>query len=239
MSKKALLLIVPLLSLTAPLARAGVVLEFDAGNESTPLLASPPWTQKGEPMENQDGKLVQHTNSLTEEGTSSYYISPPLDGLILDGKKDYGIEFRVHPVNDIKTAGNSTYANLMVGWSDQEHSYDLSIDRSSKDEPDGPGETSGDLNGGENRLAKVAEGIDWSKAHTIFIGYKASDKSFTLYVDGEKADTFPVDQISFDPTAEFADHVVFGDATSGQGGDVRAEWSFLRVHDVSTPTKKP
>lgn len=221
------------------MARAGVVLEFDAGNESTPLLASPPWTQRGEPMENQDGKLVQHPNSVTDEGTASYYLSPALDGLLQDGKKDYGIEFRVRPLNDIKTGGNSLYANLVVAWGDAAHSYDLSINRSSQDEPDGSGETSGDLNGGENRMVKVAQGIDWSKPHTVFIGYKASEQSFTLYVDGEKTDSFPAEQIGFDPATELVDHVSFGDTTSGQGNDARAEWYFLRVHDSASPNKKP
>lgn len=220
-----------LLSLAGSIAQAGSVLEFDAGNETTPLLASPPWTAKGEPMENHDGKLVQHMGSLTEEGTASYYLSPGLDGLIQDGTKDYGIEFRVRPINDIKTAGNSFYANLAVAWGDGEHSYDLSINRSSTDEPDGNNETDGDINGGENRMVKVVEGIDWSKAHTVFIGYKASDKTFTIYLDGKKIESFPADLIAFDPATELIDHVAFGDTTSGQGNDVRAEWFFLKVYD--------
>lgn len=213
---------------------AEVYEEFDvAQGAETPLMASPPWAQKGEAMEFSDGKLVQHISPSPEEGSSCYYISPTLSGLIGDGNRDYGIEFKVKPLGDVLRQGNSHYANLLVAWSDAQKCYNLTIDLSSRDVGDGQSE--GGLLGGGNAMAEAAAGINWEKPRTIFIGYEAKDRLFHLYVDGESVGTIPADTLGSDPVPEFFDRIVFGDSTSGQGGDVAAEWYFVRVQTENKP----
>jgi hypothetical protein len=214
--------------------RAAVVAEFDAAGEfGTPVMASPPWMLKGHPMENENGVLIQSGGTASVEGISSYYLSPELNGLVADGSRDYGIEFRIRPLADMPAAGNSHYANLMVGWSDREHGYNISIDRSTTD--GGDDATMGGLHGGGNKRMQVAGDIDWSEPHTVFIGYKSAEKQFFIYVDGKEVTTLSPDMLGADPEPAFVDRVAFGDGTAGQGGDLRAEWYLVKVHDSSSP----
>jgi len=215
-------------------SQGAVVAEFDAAGEfGTPVMASPPWMLKGNPMENENGVLLQRAETSTAEGTSSYYISPELNGLVVDGSRDYGIEFRTRPLTDMPSGGNSHYANLMVGWSDREHGYNLSIDRSSTD--GGKDALIGGLHGAGNKRLQVVGDIDWSEPHTVFIGYKGGEQEFHIYLDGKEVATVPPDMLGAEPEAAFVDRVAFGDATTGQGDDLRAEWYFIRIHDSSTP----
>ena len=215
--------------------RADTVAEFDVATADTPLMASPPWTLKGEAMESSDGKLVQHLSGSPERGGVSYYISPELGGLIGDGTRDYGIEFKVRPLGDIPHEGNSHYANLAVAWSDGQKSYNLTVDASPRDA--GGDFTDGALSGAGNQMVRLAENIDWTKAPTIFIGYTAKNRSFELYVDGQPVATVPCESLASEPVPEFFDRVIFGDSTSGQGHDVSAQWYSVRVLDASKPSQ--
>ena len=216
------------LAAAAQTLRADTVTEFDvATGADTPLMASPPWTLKGEAMENSDGKLVQHLSASPEGGSYSHFISPELGGLIGDGTRDYGIEFKVKPLGDIPREGNSKYANLLVAWSDHQKSYNLTIDASLQDASEDF--SNGGLNGAGNQMVKVAENIDWTEARTIFIGYEAQKQIFHVYVDGQEVASVPPESLASDPIPEFFDRVIFGDTTSGQGNDVKAEWSSVRV----------
>lgn len=217
-------------------SQAGVVFEFDASGETeTPQMASPPWMLKGHPMENENGVLIQGVEGASPEGTASYYISPELNGLIAEGNRDYGIEFRIRPLTDMPSEGNSHYANLMVGWSDRERGYNISIDRSATD--GGADALVGGLHGGGNRRFRVLEDIDWSEPHTVFVGYNSAEKVFHIYLDGKELAAVPPDMLGGDPEAAFIDKIAFGDATTGQGGDLRAEWHFVKIHDSASPAK--
>ena len=214
---------------------AEVVAEFDvATGADTPLMASPPWTLKGEAMESSEGKLVQHLSPAPEGGSYSHYVSPELGGLIGEGTKDYGIEFKIKPLGDIPKEGNSNYANLLVAWSDNQKSYNVTIDASIVDASEDF--SNGGLNGAGNQMVKVAEDIDWTKARTIFIGYEARKQIFHVYVDGEEVASVPAESLASDPIPEFFDRVIFGDTTSGQGNDVKAEWSSVRILTEAKPS---
>ena len=213
---------------------ADVVAEFDvATGADTPLMAAPPWILEGEAMENSEGKLVQHVSPPPERGTYSHYISPELGGLISGTTNDYGIEFMVRPLGDILRQGNSHYANLVVAWSDSQKSYNVSIDASTHyaDEEF----SSGGLSGAANQMEQLAQNIDWTKARTIFIGYEAKKQTFHVYLDGERITSVSADVLASDPIPKFHDRVVFGDTTSGQGNDVKAEWSAVRVWTEAKP----
>ena len=94
---------------------------------------------------------------------------------------------------------------------------------------------SGGLSGAANQMEQLAQNIDWTKARTIFIGYEAKKQTFHVYLDGERITSVSADVLASDPIPKFHDRVVFGDTTSGQGNDVKAEWSAVRVWTEAKP----
>ncbi len=224
----------PVLALGGP-AVAAIRVEYDAasaGPGQDPSAVSPPWTRYGTPMTHNGVYLLQDNTADDPVTQSGEYLSPSAGtGLMTYGAGQYGIEFRVRPRTDVPLLASSHYANLYVTWSDNSYTYNLTIDKDSDDA--GPG-TTGGLRYGQNSMANAVAGIDWSSAHTIFVGYRGSAGAFDFYVDGEWTAT--VAAASMARTGSFArDAVDFGDGTSGQGLDVAGEWYFVRVHDVPQP----
>ncbi len=213
----------------------GPLVEYDAGSAGgDPTTAMPPWTRFGFPMTDTGAYLLQDNTSDDPTTQSGEYLSPTVCNLMRLGAGQYGIAFRVRPLDDVPNLGLSHYANLYVTWSDDRFSYNVTIDQDTDDA--GPG-TSGGLRYGKDTMANAVTGIDWSVPHTIFVGYRGDALpagEFDFYVDDVLAATVGAASIAR-PGGFARDSVDFGDGTTGQGVDVAAEWYFVRIYGSSTP----
>ena len=138
-------------------------------------------------------------------------------GTFKKGGPNYGIECKMRPLNDISNQSNYGWAELYLGWSDDTWNYNISIDQFSDNQTSG----AGDVVYGRNSYSKAMSGIDWSVAHTIFIGHRASGpvSIFDFYLDGVIKKTVVEGSIARDRSgwAFLQDRVSFGDGVSGTG----------------------
>jgi len=209
-----------------------VMYEFDARTMSSPSYAVPPWSSRGHAMEAKEGYLLQDWTGDDPKTSYGTYRATRVPGLMNHDSGEYGIEFRIRPLDDMPYQGGSHYANLRLAWGDNKHTYNVSIDRDSDD--NGPGML-GCLRCGKNSMTIVAGGIDWSEAHTIFVGYTSQEKQFDFYVDGIHKDRIGAEKIAGEYQLRMQDILNFGDSTTGQPApfsiDLAAEWYFIRTHD--------
>gem|GEM_PF-1919979 len=222
-------------------AQANVLLSYDATDGTTP--SDPPnnWNQSGYPMVNIGSNylLQDWTDSIDPANNAGEYYSPvgalPA-GTFKKGGPKYGIEFKVRPLNDLAFVGPA-WAELYLSWTDDANHYNISIDQFSESNTSGLG----DVVYGRGSFSKAASGIDWSSAHTIFIGHRPSGSTsiFDFYVDGVPKTTVVEGSIARDRTGweAFTDRITFGDGTTGGAGsvDVGAEWYSVKVHDTNIP----
>jgi hypothetical protein len=222
----------------AGVARAGIVVEYDAvaagaGNEPQDVV--PPWTKYGVGnMVNNGTYLLQDWTADDPTTQSGEYDSPAVPGLMARNVNDYSVEFRVRPLTDMPFLGSSHFANCKIGWKESSASslrYNISIDL---DEDDTGPLTTGALRYGDNSLAPVITGIDWSVPHTVAVAYRASADDFEFYFDGVYAATLAPGTFGR-IGGGMVDGIRFGDGTTGQGLDVAAEWYFARIYDVAVP----
>lgn len=233
---------------------ASVVVEYDAvkaGSGVLPDGTSPSWqwistVPPGMEMANSGTVVTQDWTSDDPATSYENFISPAAGGLMRIGGDGYGIEFKSKPITDMPTVdsngnpvGYSHYANFMVGWSDDYYVYTVSPDLDADDA--GPN-TTGAFRTAKDQKIIVADGIDWSVPHTMFIGYYGKvvpQGILKFYVDGTLVSTFTPAQIGGSPIPQWQDRVVFGDTTSGQPApyaiDVKGEWYFVRIYDSSSP----
>lgn len=233
---------------------ANIVVEYDAVTAGAGILpdgTSLPWqwvstVPVGMEMTNNGAVVTQDWTS--DDPTTSYenFVSPSSGGLMVIGGDGYGIEFKTKPLSDMPTKdpngnplGYSHYANFMVAWSDDYYMYNVSPDLDADDA--GPN-TTGALRTAKNQQIIIANNVNWSTPHTVFVGYygKVSPKGiFKFYVDGSLVSTFTPAQIGGGQVVQWQDRVMFGDATSGQPApyaiDVKGEWYFVKIYDSSSP----
>lgn len=215
-------------------AQAGVVVSFDAaaaGAGTGPDALG--WTRSGVPMTNNGTALIQDNTGDDPVTQSGEYRSPATPGLMKRASGQYGVEVRVRPLSDMPLLSSSHYANAYVFWSDDQHAFNISIDLDADDA--GPG-TTGAIRYGQNSLAPAITGIDFSSAHTIFIGYRSAAQVFDLYLDGSPAGSLTRSVMARSGGFPYAQNAVsFGDGTVGQGLDVAVAWYFIRVYDQAAP----
>jgi len=212
---------------------AAVLVGFDAASAGAGVTPSDVgWSQFGTAMTNNGTFLLQDNTGDDPATSSGEYLSPSAGaGTMMYQAGEYGVEFRVRPLDDVPFLGGSHYANLYLTWSDDSWNYNVTID---KDTDDGGAGTTGGIKYGQNSMADAVLGIDWSVPRTIFIGYDGTLDTFNFYVDGAFASTVGTGSIA--RTGSFAqDAVDFGDGTTGQGIDIGAEWYFVNIHDTAVP----
>jgi len=213
----------PLVSYDAVAAGAGV----------TP--ATEGWGQFGVPMVNNGTFLLQDNTANDPDTESGEYLSPSVPaGTMSRTSGEYGIEFTVRPQTDVPFFGGSHFANAYVLWSDDEFSFNITID---KDTDDGGAGTTGGIKFGENTMGDAITGIDWSTPHTIFIGYDSALELHNFYLDGTYASTLTYGNFSRNGVGYAQDAVGFGDGTTGQGLDVAVEWYSVAIYDVNDPNE--
>lgn len=222
-------------------ADARVLAEYDAkaaGKGIAPDQVKPAWELQGDGMTNNGKFLLQDTTAANPKTSLGNYTSPQSPGLMKWHSGEYGIEFRARPLTDMPNLGYSHYANLMVTWSDEKFSYNVSLDLDEDDEMHG---RAGALRCGQNTMLAVVHDVEWSQPRTIFVGYRGAADEFDFYVDGKKAKTIAGSEIARDHFPGGQDRVAFGDFTTGQPApksiDLAAEWYYIRLHDTADPVK--
>jgi MYXO-CTERM domain-containing protein len=193
------------------------------------------WSQFGTAMTNNGVFLLQDNTAndpLTESGE---YLSTSVPaGTMSRTSGAYGIEFTVRPQTDTPFLGGSHFANAYVLWSDDEFSFNVTIDM---DTDDGGAGTTGGIKFGENTMGDAITGIDWSTPHTIFIGYDSALEVHNFYLDDVYQSTLTYGNFSRNGVGYAQDAVGFGDGTSGQGIDVAIEWYNVSIYDVNDPNE--
>ena len=89
----------------------------------------PPWSHSRVEMDHRGDHFLQDWTDDDPVTSPGYISSPKITGLMKRHSGQYGIEFKVQPLDDIPPAGNSHHANLIVSWSDDLNSYSFSIDK--------------------------------------------------------------------------------------------------------------
>jgi len=177
------------------------------------------------------GSALEQRQAGGAEGYGEYFRDYSA-GTFTAGGSDYGIEYRVRPLTDIDFVG-SAYGNMDLFWSDDIFSYNTHIDLDGQDgsnpEPDG------EIAYGQGSFSPAISNIDWSKQHTIFVGYRAADLEFDFYLDGVKKSTVVEGSIARAKVTQ-QDRLYWGDGTDA-ANDVDGDWNFVRVWDVSSPGK--
>ncbi|MBX3427125.1 MAG: hypothetical protein KF688_15720 [Pirellulales bacterium] len=182
------------------------------------------------------GQFLYQDHDADVDFNYGEYYSPFLaPGTFTHAGADYGIEFRVRPVDDLPFL-NPAWANLYLTWSDNVYNYNISIDRDGND--GSAPEPNGDIVYGRGSFTPAISNIDWSTPHTIFIGHRGDGTTsvFDFYIDGVIQSTRIDGSIarSLSGFELFQDSIGFGDGTTASI-NVRAEWYFVRVWDVSNP----
>jgi len=227
----------------AYMTEAAVVVEYDAATAGAgvePNEVSPAWTGGGTAMTNNGTFLLQDNTANDPSTQSGDYTSPSAGaGAFLRTSGAYGLEFRVRPITDVPFLGASHYANAILAWSDDQFTFNVTIDKFTDDSSG-----TGGLKYGQNSMSDAVLGIDWSAPHTIFIGHTgvAGGGTFQFYVDGVlQAPAVGYGSIARTITGwEFAQNkIYFGDGTTGQGQDEANEWYSLRIHNTAEPIPEP
>lgn len=236
LNKAVLAGIITLLSGSVAL-QATVLVSFDAaaaGAGVTPTGVSPAWSYSGggNPQMVNNGVFLLQNNAV---GTYGEYLSPSAGaGTMVFLSSNYGIQFTVQPLTDSPFLA-SDWANCYVTWSDNAFNYNVTIDKYTNDVSG-----LGAITYGRGSLSTGISGIDWSTAHTIFIGYQGTVGTygtFDFYLDGVLANS--VSAGSMARTGIFAqDAVDFGDGTSG-GTEVQAQWYNISITDSASPVPEP
>ena len=218
------------------LASAGQTQAANLGGYEVTLGTDPSaqgWSLSGTPMtiSGPGSSVLQQRQSGGAEGFGEYFRDYTA-GTFTAGGADYGIEYRVQPLTDIDFIG-SAYGNMDLFWSDDIFSYNTHIDL---DGQDGSGaEPNGEITYGQASFSPAIAGIDWSKQHTIFVGYRGADLEFDFYLDGVKKSTIVEGSIARAKVTQ-QDRLYWGDGTTAPN-DVDGDWNFVRVWDVSAPGK--
>jgi len=214
-------------------ADAALLLEYDAASGLTPTGVSPAWSGSGTAMTNSGSVLLQNNAGGSQQ--SGEYLSPTLAaGTFTRGGDDYGIEFRVRPLTDLRFIGGD-WPEMYLTWSDDQFNYNISVDLYGGANTSG----TGDIVYGRNSFSTAITGIDWSLDHTIFIGHRGNGTSsvFDFYLDGVLVSTVADGSIA--RAGSYAqDAIGFGDGGTG-GEDVNGEWYSVRVYDVNDPSAVP
>lgn len=218
------------------IAESKTVANLDAKTTKDIWRATPPWSKYRVGMQHTEDYFLQDWTSDDPITSPGYISSPQITGLMKRHSGQYGVEFKIQPLNDIPLAGSSHYANLAIFWSDDSNSYSFTIDKYiSQSNP----EKGGAITYGRNEMIPAVAGIDFSTARTIFIGYKGELDTFDFYVDGILKASIPAEKIAGEYLVTNQDGVTFGDTTSGQPEpysiDIAAKWYFVRVHDIAVP----
>ena len=218
-------------------ASATVLLQYDAAAGLTPSqLPVNPWTNYGQSMTVGGGKLTQHASDGGTAGAPSQeYLSPTLPaGTFTRGGAAYGIEFKVQPLTDTAFVANA-YPRAYLTWSDNQFNYNITLDKFADANSSG----TGNIVYGQGSFSPAITGIDWTTAHTIFIGQRGDGTSsvFDFYLDGVMKSTITDGSIA--RNGSFArDAIDFGDGTTASNS-VTADWYSVRVYDVNTPPPVP
>jgi hypothetical protein len=218
------------------IAESKTVANLDAKTTKDIWRAIPPWSSSRVEMYHNEDYFLQDWTSDDPITSPGYISSPQITDLMKRHCGQYGIEFKIQPLNDIPPAGSSHYANLVISWSDDANNYSFSIDKYIiQSNP----EKGGAITYGGNSMIPAVSGIDFSTARTIFIGYKGELDTFDFYVDGVLNTSVPAEKIAGEYSAINQDVITFGDTTSGQPEpysiDIAAKWFFVRMHDVAVP----
>jgi len=217
--------------------QATTLVSYDAaaaGSGITPTGVSPAWSYSGggNPQMVNNGIFLLQDNPA---GAYGEYLSPSAGaGTMVFQSSNYGIQFTVQPLTDSPFRA-SDWANCYVTWSDNAYNYNVTIDKYTNDVGG-----LGAITYGRGSLSTGISGIDWSTAHTIFIGYQGSVGpygTFDFYLDGVLANS--VSAGSMARTGIYAqDAVDFGDGTSG-GTEVQAKWYNISITDSAIPVPEP
>lgn len=223
----------------APSASAATkLLEFDASVAGAGV--EPPdfdsnWAQSGAPMINTGAFLSQNLTADPEVNSGEYYSPFLANGTFTHAGADYGIEFRIRPIDDLPFVA-SAWGNLYLTWSDNLYNYNISVDRDGND--GAAAEPNGDIVYGRGSFTPAISNIDWSVPHTVFIGHRGDGATsvFDFYLDGVLKSSRIDGSIarSLAGFELFQDSIGFGDGTTAPN-DVAAEWYFVRVWDVNNP----
>lgn len=226
--KNALFVIVLLLLCAS--ANAAMVVGYDASAVSGDPTAIG-WTRYGIPMTDMGNYLLQDNTADEPVAESGEYLAPATPGLMKFKVSNYGVEVKVRPLTDVPFLGGSVYGNAYVWWADDTFCYNITIDKYTNDLFG-----TGGIKYGQNSLSDAVVGIDWSVAHTIYVGYRGTAGQYGLfdfYVDGQLAST--VDCGSIARGGSWArDAVDFGDGTTATG-DVAVEWYTVKLYDSAAP----
>lgn len=219
-------------------SEANVLVSFDAASAGagvTPTGVDPAWTFSGggnHQMVNNGSYLLQGNPT---PGSYGEYVSPSAGaGVMVYQTTNYGIEFTIQPMTDVRFVGGD-WPNLYLSWSDTQWNYNVTIDKYSGDNTSGLG----DVVYGRGSFSPAITGIDWSISHTVFIGARGTVGDygvFDFYLDGVLQSTISGGSIARDRTGwEFLENrVAFGDGTSG-GVDVEARWYNVSITDSAAP----
>jgi hypothetical protein len=217
---------------------AAVLLDYEASSGLTPsqLPGASASTNYGQSMTLANGELTQHpTDGGTAGASSMEYLSPTLAaGTFTRGGAAYGIQFTAQPLTDTAFVA-SAWPRAYLTWSDNQFNYNITLDKFSGDNTSG----TGDIVYGQGSFSPAITGIDWSVAHTIFIGQRGDGTSsvFDFYLDGALQSTITDGSIA--RNGSFArDAIDFGDGTTASNA-VTANWSSVKVFDVNTPSAVP
>ncbi len=237
-----------MVAICTSLTSAATLLEFDAvtaGFDNEPDELTPAWTRSGFPMFNTGTFLLQDTTFVASNDSGEYYSPTAADGGIpagsfMRGGAPYGIEFKVRPLNDVAFLGYA-WPELYLAWSDDQFNYNVTIYQFSGSNSSG----TGDIVYGRGSFSPAITGIDWSVAHSVFIGHRGSGTSsvFDFYLDGVIKSTIVDGSIARSRAGwEFLqDRISFGDGTTGGPGssDAAAEWYNIRVTNTNQPVVPP
>lgn len=222
LNKAVLAGIITLLTGSAAL-QATVLVSYDAalaGAGNTPEDVVPAWQyfSNGPDMVN-NGTYLEQNYSSSQYGYFNTTALPA--GTINVGIADYGISTTMRPLSNIPFGGGSDYANILLEWQDTSSYYGTTFWLAGGAITFGPG-------GGS-----IITGIDWSSAHTLFIGYNHVADSFSFYLDGTLKNTLTRSTLVLGSNFLGANQVAFGDATTGGGISSQADWSNISIYDTA------
>ena len=215
-----------------------VIAEFNAkesGKGIQPDTARYPWELRGRGMTNTGEVLLQDTTDAYPKAVYGSYSSPHFKDLMQVDTGEYGVEFTIRPLSHHPEMAASLYQNLMVVWGDVDRSFRMSIVKEFSDDKS----KKGGITSKDEDSIRVIEGVDWSRPHTIFVGYRGDKDEVDFYLDGKLTKTVAAQDIASEPEDFYEGKVAFGDFTSGQAApfnkDLKAEWYSVKISDQASP----